>query len=431
MLGVGGDGPGPKPCVPWLSADFEKVTMQGEARDSATRVLTREGRCRWLPPPPYMPEASRRIPMTWPSSQATRNPRVSPTRWLLLGCTMGMLTAAIGHCQTPREIIELLRDRRLENGVQLVDTTNYPPELRLAARSRWEARLPRVADACWAFAEIAQSTFFAENPNTPTLDGPEITYASQDNSKRFEINTGTGEIRYVIDTEKEWRGGCNLSLPQDGVEPTLSKGQAWNWPHLLILQEIQDPKAADGRLRPRSYDELRFSFSAELAASEKGKPNQCPPGTWGETVIPDHCLFYVAFKVAPQDDAATVQAAEQLAKSIYCLYPVFYSYDGKNPISSGPWLGLDPAGDGVYFTPHHSRLELGRPAEVRIDVGALIQDSIDAVNQRLATDLSPQDYIISHVIIGWEIWGAYRSRIRLRDLSLRAYNSTRPAATAP
>ena len=287
---------------------------------------------------------------------------------------------------------------------------------------RCEQRLPASAGSVWYFFETAETTFFAENPECPTVDGAKIVYASKDDSKRFEIDRDAGEIRYVFDTEKEWRGGCNLSLLQGDAQPRFCAGAEWNWHHLLRQQRLQDPAAPDGKLRLGRYDKLEFSFLAELLASEKGQPAQCPEGSWGGITIDNHCLFYVVFTVVHDETEAGPAEGRRMAQRIYCLYPVFCSYDGKTHHCETPWLGEDPAAHGYYCTPMHTGLEIGRRARVAIDADALIQESVAAVNQRFGAGLSPADYFIEDILIGWEKWGAFRTDIQVRDLSFKGHN---------
>ena len=322
-----------------------------------------------------------------------------------------------GNTQQP---LELLRERKLEKGVRLVNT-NYPPRKREAAQKRWEFKLPALATSLWGFSEIAEQTFFAENPDTPSVKGNQIIYASRDDSKRLEIDTDSGNIQFVIDTGKEWRNGCNLSLQENGVDPEFSKGSDWNWPHLLVHQDILDPSAADGKLRLGRYPKLEFTFSAELLCSEKGKPDRCPPGTWGPVEVGNHCLFYVAFVARNNDRDIDKATKNRLSRLIYCLHPVFCSYDGTSHFCHTPWLGGDPAGDACYWTPNHSGLRIGYPADITINVDALVRESVAALNQRLNASLTPKQYSITQVIIGWEIWGAFRGDVQIRDLSLKAY----------
>ena len=314
------------------------------------------------------------------------------------------------------ETREFLKQRTFENGVHF---SRWPrmAEWFPEAPARWEQRLPASAGSVWYFAEIAETTFFAENPECPTVDGAQIVYASKDHSKRFEINRDTGEIRYVFDTEKEWRGGCNLSLPQGDVQPRFCAGAKWNWPHLLLQQWIQDPAAPDGKLRLGRYDKLELSFSAELLSSAKGQPEQCPEGTWDGITVGNHCLFYAVFTVVRDQTDTGPAGGNRMAQRIYCLYPVFCSYDGKTHHCETPWLGDDPAAHGCYWTPIHTGLEIGRPAQITIDADALIKESVAAVNQRFGAGLSPADYFIEDILIGWEKWGAFRTDIRVRDLS--------------
>ncbi len=317
------------------------------------------------------------------------------------------------------EWIELLRDPWLRSGVQVATRTNYPPDLRAQARERWEQKLPSTVRASWEFIEIAELQDFSDNPDNPTVADGRITYSSRDGAKRLEADTATGVIRYVMDTQGEWRHGCNLSAAQDGVEPRFCRGKAWNWPHLLLSQSIRDPLRPAQPLRLSEYGPLVFSFRAELVSCEIGRPNPCPAGSWGEQEVGNHCLFYVAFVLKPQSPpAADMQGGS--GRCIYALYPAFCSWDGKTHSSPDPWLGGDPAGDAVYWTPNPTGLTIGRQSHVTVDVRSLIREAVSEISRRYQTDLRTEDYAIDEVLMGWEIWGPFRSDLRVRDLSFVA-----------
>jgi hypothetical protein len=316
---------------------------------------------------------------------------------------------------------EFLKERKFEKGVRVSTKTTYPKEKRARARERWNKRLPSATDASWEFIEIAEKTYFGDNPETPAVRGPRITYASSDGSKRFEIDRKSGEVRFVFDTEKEWRAGCNLSLPQDGRKPRYGAGRKWNWPHFLVYQKLVDPAAPDGRIWLKNYPQLRMDFSAELVKSEKGKPDESPPGSWPNPRVRNHCLFYVVFCVMHKDPRVKLPNGSRRGRFVFALHPVFHSHDGKTHKPCGPWEGADPSEKSVYWTPIHAPLEVGRSKKVSIDALALARESVAALNQRYKARLAPDDYYVSQVLIGWEVWGAFRSEIRLRGLSLSGY----------
>jgi hypothetical protein len=316
---------------------------------------------------------------------------------------------------------EFLRERKFEKGVRVSTKTTYPREMRAQCRARWKKRLPTTIDASWEFIEIAEKTFFGDNPETPAVRGSRITYSSADASKRFEIDAKSGEVRFVFDTQKEWRAGCNLSLPEGGRKPRYGAGRKWNWPHFLVYQKLVDPAAPDGRIWLKNYQQLRMDFSAELVRSEKGKPDESPPGSWPNPRVRNHCLFYVVFCVVHKDQRVKLPNGSRRGRFIFALCPVFHSHDGKTHKPCGPWEGADPSEKSVYWTPVYTPLEVGRPKEVSIDALALARESVAALNQRYKARLAPEDYYVSQVLIGWEIWGAFRSEVRLRGLSLRGF----------
>jgi hypothetical protein len=327
------------------------------------------------------------------------------------------LGAAAGADEAPQPV-ELLSQPDFRAGVRVAGRSNCLPEISDEARARWARLLPETAQSNWEFIEIAELQDLSDSPDTPQVDGPRITYASRDRSKRFEIDRATGEVRYVIDTEREWRHGCNLSGLQDGAEPRFCRGKDWNWPHFLLSQVLREPGEPDQPLRLTAGRKLTFTCQAEVDSCEMGQPNPCPPGAWGEQEVGNHCLFYVDFVMRHRDPAAVEAAGGKAARLIFALYPIFCSWDGKTHSSPAPWLGLDPAGLGVFWTANPTGLELGGQATVSVDVAALARESVAALNERYQTNLSPEDYTLDEMLLGWEIWGPFRCDIRLRGLSL-------------
>jgi len=329
------------------------------------------------------------------------------------------------HMAENAGMIELLQDPALENGVRPPSNGSNVEGPGSTCLERWKQALPSTATTSWRFVTVAETTRFCDNPETPSVQGATIVYSSKNGAKRFEINCIRREIRYVFDTEQEWRHGCNLSLPQNGTEPQYLSSCKWNWPHFLLCQDIKDPNAPDGKLRLSDYTQATLLFQAELLESEKGLPEQCPPGTWGDQHIPDHCLFYTALVLVRQESARPAAAERPKPARIYAVFPLFYSTTGdRHDDTRGPWLGMDPAGDAVYLAPNHNGLEVGNPVDVSIDAHALVAESIDAINERCDAALSADEYYVESILIGWEVWGAYRSDLRLRNLSFQASPKT-------
>lgn len=323
------------------------------------------------------------------------------------------------------ETVELLRDPHFANGIRVATRANYPDELKEAARARWLKAFPATADAAWEFIEIAELQNLGDNPDTPQVKGPHLIYASRDHSKRCEVNTETGDLRLVINTEREWRGGCNLSGLQDGIEPRFCRGKAWNWPHFLLAQFLRDPHNPDRPLFLADYPDLTLSLWAELTSCAMGQPNPCPPGSWGDHEVGNHCLLYVAFVMIHRDPQVVAAPDDPAARIIYALYPLFCSWDGNTHSSPEPWLGLDPAGHAVYWTPNHDGLVLGQRKEVALEVGELCREAVAELNRRYNLALSPSDYAINEMLLGWEIWGPFHCDVAMGGLSLRSLTAKR------
>jgi hypothetical protein len=336
-----------------------------------------------------------------------------------------LLLAAGGCVGTPRQkpsrphAVELLRDTDFANGIRVATRTNYPKELQAQARARWQERLPTTAASAWEFIEIAELLDLSHNPDNPQVNGDRILYTSEDGSKRFVIDGREGEsIRFVIDTEREWRNGCNLAGQQDGADPVFCKGKAWNWPHFLLSQYLRDPLRPEAPLELGRYPELRFSCDIELVEIAVGEPNPCPPDAWGDQEIPNHALFYVDLVLFHRNREHELPDGNRCARVIYPLFPVFYTWDGATHTSPDPWLGEDPAGSAVYFTPNPEGLVPGRPVRLDIDFARVAREALTKITDTHGGTLSANDYTVSEILLGWEIWGPFRCDMLLGNLSL-------------
>lgn len=320
----------------------------------------------------------------------------------------------------PGPVMELLRDPGFKQGIRPPTNGSNREGLGSTCFERWRERLPPIAFAHWQFVTVAVNTRFCDNLETPYVDGSRIVYSSKDGSKRLEIDRLRSGVRFVFDTDREWRHGCNLSLAQDGRQPSPLSGHAWNWFHFLLHQELADPNEADGKLHLGEDRKAMLRFRAELKHSTKSGVAPCAPGTWGEQHIPDHCLFYVALVMTRDGSGMTSSAAGAGPARIYALVPLFYSTTGdRHDDSCAPWLGGDPAQDAVYFAPGYAGLAIGRIAEIAIDAGALVAGAVLAINAQRNVALAPDAYVVESILIGWEVWGAYACDLLLSDLSFR------------
>lgn len=79
----------------------------------------------------------------------------------------------------------------------------------------------------------------------------------------------------------------------------------------------------------------------------------------------------------------------------------------------------DQSGNGVYFTPRFAGLKRGRAVKYDIDVREIAEEAVAAVNQKSGTAFAARDFYVAHLLMGWEVWGSYRSVVKVEGLSLR------------
>lgn len=317
---------------------------------------------------------------------------------------------------------ELLRDPNFSNGVTQGYANHLKPAERKDCLSRWTAK--GITNAQWAFWEISEQLYFAQNPTTPSLPRPgTFLWSTENKAKQCQIENGT--VRFHFDTSKEWREGGKLNLPdKNGVQPRYGDPNT-TWPHFLIGQHLTgDNKAAAlipdaNKLDFNRYEQLRFGIEIRLNHLLKSS-------TWNhraEYGAKNHAIFYIAFIIMPKTSKRVSDGGK-----FYMLVPAIYSEGANRHVpSSTPWLGLDQHGDGVYFSGAYPTLKAGEWVSYDIDVKQLIRDGFAAASKRAqATGLErtyrPEDYFVTCLLVGWEVWGGFDTDVEFKNLSLRGIN---------
>ncbi len=349
--------------------------------------------------------------------------------------------------------VEMLQDKTLSNGVTHSVYNTYftaaQPNLGDQCRTRWANKFPGLAKSKWVFTEIAEKTYFCENNSTPTISalGSLISYSSADNSKRIEIDKNASTLRYVYDTSTEWRGGYNLTLNNNNSAPKFALNDlSTKWPHLLLRQDLVDPKSADGKLWLNGYHSLKFKTDVKWNAGLHLAPPKCSPAcsstSWGSRENPvsapitDHALMYAAFVLKHRNSPAAQPTGLFDGQAIYALVPLLYTEDGSThkdgtaPYLDGDQLGNQIGGVGanpVYFSPYPMHLQLGKQNPFDIDIPLVAREAVAAANVRSRLkappgayhELNANDYYVDYILIGWEIWGAYKTDITFTGLSIQ------------
>lgn len=323
--------------------------------------------------------------------------------------------------------LELLQDPGFLAGVAHGYANTLPDARDVECRGRWAQRSPTLAASRWLFWEIAEKTYFCDNSETPVVAGTRLEYASPDRSK-LAVLPRDGSIRLVFDTSREWRKGCNLSLPDGSALPRYPDRDT-NWPHFLIGQLLEDPREAGKRLALGRNRQLLLSASVRLNSSARPVAEECPAGTWSADAagpqIPNHELFYMAIVLRHRSFPARVGQAIN-ANQIYALVPMFYSENGTTPVNAAPWINADQYGNVVYFSPGHPFLSQGAWVDYAIDVEALAREALSQLKEKYGHDALPSDYHALGLLAGWEIWGGFRNDVEIRNFSLKERDTVAP-----
>ncbi len=331
------------------------------------------------------------------------------TTVLVLGGIQGQASAVTGPtaCGSTNSftVTQLLRDTTFGNGVKHGENNTYPAYLESNCRNRWLQKVPSLANASWSFTEIAEKTYFCENSATPT-NLATLSYASADYSKQF-IDSKNGTVRFIFDSSKEWRQGCQLNLPSGGVQPKFPDptGQ-WTWPHFLLDQVLTSPVSFG------TYNDLVLTAQITLKDIARIGSADCAITDWNPHPQ-NHALFYIGLVLTRQSGSGPLR--------FYALVPAFNTYNGSTNVNPAPWLGGDPVGAQVYYSPGQPVLTKGTTTNYNIKVETIAAEAVAAYNQRNGTALALTNYKLSEILIGWEIWGGYKTEVEVKGLALNAY----------
>ncbi|MFZ6735415.1 hypothetical protein ACO0LG_26070 [Undibacterium sp. Ji42W] len=328
-----------------------------------------------------------------------------------------------GYLRFPE--INLIRDPLADAGVSPYITTLPAAETALC-KSNWAAAGKLTSGAPWGFVEIAERTYFCNNPANaaPKVPGQPLVYRSADASKVIAMNPGGNaidqerSIDFTIDTSQEWRQGCNLSLLDSSGNKPQYGGGAWNWPHLLMLQDIQNPEVPTAPLDMTRFGTMTLGASIKLASSEKAPSTyndaqgNCPSDTWGAgSYFSNHEIFYLNVVLRNKSDNS----------QIYVLVPTFYSEDGSKAIPrTVGWIGNDPlAKDATYFAPGLPVLQLGQWVDFSVDLQDIAANAITAYNGKFGTSYTKSNFTLASFFMGYEVWGSYKAKVQVKNLSLK------------
>jgi len=343
---------------------------------------------------------------------------------------------------------ELLDDSNFQRGVAVGFANTYPNNLDEACISRWARILPDYQQIKWMLWEISERFYFCENQvNNPQVTTESIHYVSGNaGGKKLTVDKRTGSIRMEYRTDWEWRGGCNLCKPwtYDNVTHFPNYGDPYtNWPHFLIGQ-VLSPSYTPNLYRISVPDNEKIFigkyknllFHGEFKWNNSFKPNatfSCPRGDWQPNscaqevcqinceYVPNHAVFYVAFVLWFKDWPSYPLKGPRV---VYELLPLIYTEDGENNIG-GNWENLmhDQYGDWTFFSkfnegPTAGVQKLIKNQWVPIDVDA--KQLSEYILRYIDPNLNFQDYFISMILVGWEIWGAYQTDIEFRNIGFKA-----------
>ena len=373
-------------------------------------------------------------------------------RWLSLVLLLWLGVEFVWVRRVEAREIELLKDPSFSNGVVVGYGNTYPNSLDYACIDRWRNVLPGYDEIKWMFTEVSERFYFCDNGATPEVMADRIVYLSPNyGMKKLTIDREAGTLRMEYDTSWEWRGGCNLCKPWSDVDPSLPRygDPLTNWPHFLVEQllsstytpgpyfQAPDSIPPEERVGLERYQRVEFTGEFKWNSSEKVRPDfNCPPGDWKPNsceeevcredceVIPDHAIFYVGFILWRKEflDSSTPDTPNV----VYELLPVLYTEDGVVNIGGREeYVMGDQFGDRTFFaklgegvTGEAFPLKRGRWVGSKVEVVEFSKEVLRKINPELV----PDEYFIAGILIGWEIWGGYRTDIEIRNVSLKAFS---------
>ena len=333
---------------------------------------------------------------------------------------------------------ELLKDASFSNGIQSWDSP-YP--FAQTCQTNWTNRIATLKDTPWKLIEVGEKMLFCNQDNNPS-NGAQIIYAnpmdrgaSAGSKQIVDYKNASDGINMIFNSSQEWRGGCSLTKNDElngNAKPVYAANNgAWDWQHLLLDQKIIDLSDANNRLMVNKYNKLTFNVTLKVDSSAKMSSPYYVNGDCPEWK--NHALFYVGVVL---DDATHI---DDIARRMYVIFPAWQTYDGNNYFKSGPWLGDDPASAKVYFTgmvgpgAKYEPAALGQERSYSIDLQELAAEGIGGYNQKRAAGIPSwniDNYAISDIYIGWEIWGGYDTNVTIKNLSLEAYAYTNHLCSA-
>ena len=245
--------------------------------------------------------------------------------------------------------------------------------------------------------------------------------------KIVDYKNAADGIEMIFNSSKEWRGGCSLAkndkLNNNAAPVYAAQNSSWDWQHLLLEQQIHDSGNANKLLTINKYDKLLFKVTLDLKNSQRmSSPYYTNNGSCPEWR--NHAILYIAFVL---DDATHPGDA---TRRIYAIFPAWYTYDGLTYYKGGPWLGGDPISTKVYFTgmvgsgAKYEPLTAGQERTYSIDVQEMAAEAIGGYNQKHADgsrSWSAANYVLSDILIGWEIWGGYNTDVIIKNPTLTGY----------
>jgi hypothetical protein len=326
----------------------------------------------------------------------------------------------------------LLQDPTMANGVQLepnvgtIKNSSSHPNHATNCVNQYASK--GITNARWTFTEVCEDTCFCDNPVNPVIANNQITYGN--NFKSFSINKTTGVISMAMDTSKEWRSGCALNYPQNGVNPDyINENTPWNWNHLLISQATN--------LDINGYDKLEFKADFKLTGSARTMTGNCPTGDMtgdGASFNPPHALLYLAVLV--QHVASPAPTGDELTSSghpvsFFALIRLWTTQDGNiwTPGDTAPFGGGDPASNYVYVARTDDELGTYKLSKgmsgyqtYTVDLRRLAREALYGRGQTMNKWVTESHYKITSVYFGAEVWGGYALSMEAKNLSLKGHN---------
>jgi acetyl esterase/lipase len=271
--------------------------------------------------------------------------------------------------------VEILRDTKFEQGFSVIEGTQS---------SNVACNIPSSSNPYWTLFELATTTNLCNNIN-PVQTNPSIIYQSQNGAKQL-ISDKKGGLRMIIDASKEENHGCGLTSNDPGGA---------DWIHYYLVRSYYDKSVDLG-----AYESLTYKIRMKLNRADQ--VYKCSND--------DHMSFANIFQLINKYDSSKLFWIETGGCGISD------NNNACNPDSEA--IVYDHLGVPLYSANLPNVHEGAGWVDYNVDIKAVTTRAFEVYRSSSGISLNPNDYYVSVVIPGMEIWGGYYADLEIANISL-------------